>query len=142
MFRVSQEIDFCYGHRLLNYGGKCRYLHGHNARTLIVLEGPTLDERGMLVDFTDIKKSIRRWIDDELDHRMILNRQDPLAQYLLDHGEPLVLIDANPTAENIARLIFDQTARSGFPVVEVSLWETPRASATYCAGDARVASDQ
>ena len=38
MFRVSQNIEFCYGHRLLNYSGKCRHLHGHNGRAVIVLE--------------------------------------------------------------------------------------------------------
>ncbi len=37
MFRLTQEIDFCYGHRLLNYSGKCRHLHGHNGRAVIVL---------------------------------------------------------------------------------------------------------
>ena len=38
MFRVTRQIDFCYGHRLLNYEGKCRYLHGHNGRAVIVIE--------------------------------------------------------------------------------------------------------
>ncbi len=51
MFRVTREIAFCYGHRLLNYDGKCRHLHGHNGRAVITLEGPDLDPRGMLVDF-------------------------------------------------------------------------------------------
>src|SRR4029079_7744848 len=78
MFRVTQQIDFCYGHRLLNYAGKCRYLHGHNGRAGISLEGEQLDHRGMLVDFTDIKRSLRTWIDNELDHRMIMHRDDPL----------------------------------------------------------------
>ena len=40
MFRVTREIFFCYGHRLLNYEGKCRHLHGHNGRAVITLEGP------------------------------------------------------------------------------------------------------
>ena len=66
MFRVSREIDFCYGHRLLNYDGKCKYLHGHNGRAVIVLEGVDLDHRGMLLDFSDIKRVVSRWIDDEL----------------------------------------------------------------------------
>ena len=57
MFRVSREIDFCYGHRLLDYQGKCRHLHGHNGRVLITLEADALDERGMVLDFGDIKGS-------------------------------------------------------------------------------------
>ncbi|WP_437206148.1 6-pyruvoyl trahydropterin synthase family protein [Planctomicrobium sp. SH664] len=131
MFQVIQEIDFCYGHRLLNYAGKCRHLHGHNGRAVIVLEGEHLDERGMLIDFTDIKRGLRTWIDDELDHRMILNANDPAIPLLRDLGEPLHIIDCNPTAENIARLIYQQAQIKGFPVAEVRLWETPRSYATY-----------
>lgn len=131
MFRVTQEIDFCYGHRLLNYDGKCKHLHGHNGRLLIVLEAKQLDARGMLVDFGDIKRDIRTWVDNDLDHRMILNRKDPIIPYLQSINEPMFLIDDNPTAENIAKLVFDYTAQQGFPVREVLLWETPKSYATY-----------
>jgi 6-pyruvoyltetrahydropterin/6-carboxytetrahydropterin synthase len=131
MFRVTREIDFCYGHRLLNYDGKCRHLHGHNGRAVIVLEAPKLDARGMVLDFSDIKQVVSQWIDQTLDHRMILCRDDPAVPVLQKLGEPLHLIDANPTAENIAKLIFEFTAQRGFPVVETHLWETPRCYATY-----------
>jgi 6-pyruvoyltetrahydropterin/6-carboxytetrahydropterin synthase len=131
MFQVTREIDFCYGHRLLNYDGKCKYLHGHNGRAVITLEAPRLDERGMVLDFTDIKRVVAAWIDENLDHRMILHRDDPAVQALKSLQEPLYLIDVNPTAENIARLIYEFTADHGFPVVDVSLWETPRCYATY-----------
>lgn len=131
MFRVTREIDFCYGHRLLDYDGKCRHLHGHNGRAVIVIESPKLDARGMVLDFNDIKRVVSRWIDENLDHRMILRRDDPAAPLLEKLGEPLYLLDVNPTAENIAKLIFDFTAQQGFPVVESRLWETPRCFATY-----------
>ena len=131
MFRVTREIDFCYGHRLLNYDGKCKYLHGHNGRAVIVMESNTLDDRGMVLDFSDIKIVISRWIDENLDHRMILRRDDPAVPLLRQLGEPMYLIDVNPTAENLARLIFDVAREHGFPVVEARLWETPRCHATY-----------
>jgi 6-pyruvoyltetrahydropterin/6-carboxytetrahydropterin synthase len=131
MFRVTREIDFCYGHRLLNYEGKCRYLHGHNGRAVIVIESEQLDSRGMVLDFSDIKRVVSQWIDQKLDHRMILHRQDPAVEMLTQLGEPLFLVDTNPTAENIAKLIFDFAAGAGFPVVEVDLWETPHCFATY-----------
>jgi 6-pyruvoyltetrahydropterin/6-carboxytetrahydropterin synthase len=134
MFRVTREIDFCYGHRLLNYDGKCRYLHGHNGRAVIVLEAPELDTRGMVLDFSEIKQVVSQWIDETLDHRMILCRDDPAVPLLKQLGEPLYLIDTNPTAENIAKLIFEFTAQRGFPVVETHLWETPRCYATYQTG--------
>jgi 6-pyruvoyltetrahydropterin/6-carboxytetrahydropterin synthase len=131
VFRVTREIDFCYGHRLLNYDGKCKYLHGHNGRAIIAIEAEKLDDRGMVLDFSDIKKVVSRWIDTELDHRMLLHRDDPAIDALRKLGEPLQLLDVNPTAENIAKLIFDFTASQGFPVVEVNLWETPNCFATY-----------
>lgn len=131
MYRVSREIDFCYGHRLLNYDGKCRYLHGHNGKAVISIEADKLDHRGMVLDFSDIKQVVSKWIDDNLDHRMILNREDPVVPMLQDMNEPLHLIDTNPTAETIAQLIYDYTASQGFPVVEVLLWETPKCFATY-----------
>lgn len=131
MYRVTREIDFCYGHRLLNYEGKCRHLHGHNGRAVISIEGETLDDRGMVLDFSDIKKTVSNWIDDNLDHRMLLNKNDPVVPILQEMGEPLYLLDENPTAENIARLIFKQSKLLDVPIVEVRLWETPRCFATY-----------
>jgi 6-pyruvoyltetrahydropterin/6-carboxytetrahydropterin synthase len=131
MFEVTREIDFCYGHRLLNYDGKCKHLHGHNGRALITLKSETLDERGMVLDFGEIKAVVSRWIDENLDHRMILCRHDPAVKVLQEMGEPLFLIDENPTAENIAKLIYDFTAASKFPVVNARLWETPHCYATY-----------
>lgn len=132
MFRITREIHFCYGHRLLDYEGKCRHLHGHNGKAIITLESEELDPRGMVLDFSDIKQIISRWIDEELDHKMLLRRDDPLVEVLRREGEPIFCMDANPTAENIARLIFDHTFEKGFPVVEVCLWETPRCCAAYC----------
>ncbi len=131
MFRVTQQIEFCYGHRLLNYAGKCRHLHGHNGRAVICLEAEELDDRGMLVDFTDVKKLLRTWIDEELDHRMIMHKDDPFLPILQARHEPVYVIPTNPTAENIARLIYTKAREMGFPVVEVTLWETANSSATY-----------
>src|SRR5215470_16846468 len=95
MFRVTREIEFCYGHRLLNYEGKCRHLHGHNGLAVIAIEGSKLDERGMLVDFGDIKSAVSTWIDDHLDHRMLLRRDDPVVPILEKMGEPMYLLDEN-----------------------------------------------
>ena len=131
MFSVTREISFCYGHRLLNYNGKCKNLHGHNGKAVITLEAASLDALGMVMDFSHIKRVVSTWINDTLDHKMILNKDDPLLEYLRQQGEPVVVIDANPTAENIARLIYDHSAAQGLPVVEVVLWETDDSYATY-----------
>jgi 6-pyruvoyltetrahydropterin/6-carboxytetrahydropterin synthase len=135
MYRVTREIEFCYGHRLLNYEGKCRHLHGHNGRAVVTLEGPRLDGRGMLVDFSEIKQTIQRWIDEQLDHNMLLCREDPLLPVLRERGERVFVMEMNPTAENIARLIYDHGRGAGLPIVEVVLWETPNCCAAYSGDD-------
>ncbi|MCX7700826.1 MAG: 6-carboxytetrahydropterin synthase, partial [Gemmataceae bacterium] len=73
MFRITREIHFCYGHRLLDYQGKCRHLHGHNGKAVIVLQTERLDRLGMVVDFGEVKRVIGGWIDATLDHKMILH---------------------------------------------------------------------
>ncbi len=131
MFSVTREITFCYGHRLLSYDGKCRHLHGHNGRAVITLSAPHLDELGMVMDFSLLKRVVGGWIDEKLDHKMLLHRDDPVLPLLRAQGEPVHVVDVNPTAENIARLIFDYAKSQGFPVVEVKLWETESCFATY-----------
>jgi 6-pyruvoyltetrahydropterin/6-carboxytetrahydropterin synthase len=131
MFRVTREIRFCYGHRLLNYNGKCRHLHGHNGKAVVTLEAPQLDRLGMVVDFTHIKSLLQTWIDETLDHKMILHRDDPVLPELRRQNEPVVVVDVNPTAENIAKLIYDQAVALGLPVIEVTLWESDHSYATY-----------
>lgn len=129
--RVTKEIHFCYGHRLLNYNGKCKNLHGHNGKAVITLETTSLDELGMVVDFSEVKRILGKWIDDNLDHRMLLHEDDPLLPELRRLQEPVVTLDVNPTAENIARIIFQEGVNQGLPIVEVTLWETENSFATY-----------
>ena len=131
MYSVTRLIHFCYGHRLLDYRGKCRYLHGHNGKVEIELSSERLDRRGMVRDFEEIKQTIQTWIDRELDHTMLLNRKDPVIPVLQKMGERLYLMDENPTAEAIARLIFDYAEARGLPVTEVRMWETDRSVASY-----------
>lgn len=130
-FQISKEISFCYGHRLLNYSGKCRHLHGHNGRVELILDGVELDDRGMLVDFGDVKAPMKEWIDQNLDHRMLLNSNDPIISYLESTGEPLYLMDANPTAENIAKQIYLVAKSMKLPITQVRFWETDTSTASY-----------
>jgi 6-pyruvoyltetrahydropterin/6-carboxytetrahydropterin synthase len=131
MYRVTIEIDFCYGHRLLEYQGRCAHPHGHNGRVQIDVCAEALDRRGMVVDFGEIKSAVRKWMEAHLDHRMILRKDDPLVGSLEGLGEPFFPMEVNPTAEGLAKLIFDGTTALGFPVAEVRFWETPASCATY-----------
>ena len=138
MYRVTREIHFCYGHRLLNYDGKCRHLHEHNGRAQITIAAMNLDELGMVLDFSRIKQVVSSWIDETLDHKMILHKDDPALPFMRQQGEPVFVMDKNPTAENIARLIYDYTAAQGFPVLEVQLWETENCFASYTGSSAGI----
>ena len=131
MYSVTKRIAFCYGHRLLDYGGICKHPHGHNASAEIEVRTESLDTRNMVCDFSDIKRVVKGWIDRELDHKMILRRDDPLVAPLVALGEPVHLVDSNPTVELIARLIFTHAKDQGFHVVKVRVWETPTSFATY-----------
>jgi 6-pyruvoyltetrahydropterin/6-carboxytetrahydropterin synthase len=131
MYRVTKRIDFCYGHRLLDYDGVCKHPHGHNAVAEIEVRTDALDERNMVADFGDIKRLVKGWIDRELDHKMILRHDDPLVAPLQALGEPIYLLESNPTVERIAKLIFDEGVRLGLNIVGVTVWETPTSFATY-----------
>jgi 6-pyruvoyltetrahydropterin/6-carboxytetrahydropterin synthase len=121
MFEVTIEESFAAGHALRNYRGKCENVHGHNYRCQLTLEGEQLDSIGLLVDFVELKKVVHAVLD-RLDHQW-LNDFPPF--------------DAlNPSAENIAKYIFDEVSeglktRAEVRVGLVRLWETDTASATY-----------
>ena len=131
MYEIVKSVSFCYGHRLLNYVGPCEHLHGHNAKADIMLASQTLDERGMVVDFGDIKSSIKKWIDETLDHTMLLSVGDPLIPVFEENKEKFYLMDNNPTAENIAKLIYEYAEQQDFPVTSVTLWESDTSFARY-----------
>ncbi len=131
MFKVAKMIYFNYGHRLLGGHDKCSHLHGHSARVEIEMSRAKLDRQGMVVDFYDIKRTIGDWIDRSLDHKMILWSKDPLAKLLKKAGEPVVLVNENPTAEMLARWIFTEARRVKLPVSKVTLWENQDSCAVY-----------
>ncbi|HEV2646061.1 MAG TPA: 6-carboxytetrahydropterin synthase QueD [Acidobacteriaceae bacterium] len=96
MFEVTVEAGFSSGHYLRNYKGKCENPHGHNYRVLVTLAGAELDQAGLLLDFK-VLKTLLRPVVDYLDHQMI-NDLEPFTE-------------VNPSAENLARYFYDETAR-------------------------------
>ena len=98
------------------------------------LAAEALDGRGMVCDFNDVRDLVKGFIDREIDHRMLLREDDPLAAALASVGEGAYLMKENPTAENIAKLIFREAKARGLPVTAVRLWETPASSAEYREG--------
>ena len=123
MFEVTVEAGFSSGHYLRNYRGKCENPHGHNYRVFVTLVGSQLDDAGLLLDFKLLKQVMRPAVD-YLDHQMI-NDLKPFDEI-------------NPSAENLARYFFEQTAQqltemtSGrVRVKDCTLFETDTSSAKY-----------
>lgn len=131
MYSVSKTFTFCYGHRLVGDPGKCARIHGHSANVTITLESEDLDEAGMVCHFNVLKERVGGWIEETLDHRMILCKDDAFAKVLRTASEEYVEVDFNPTAENLARFIFERSVEQGLPVKEVELWESPTSKAIY-----------
>src|SRR5437660_11985963 len=85
----------------------------------------------MVVDFSHLKRVVGGWINETIDHTMLLHRDDPVLPLLRERGERVYVLDVNPTAENIAKLIYDYAVSQGFPVAEVRLCETESCFATH-----------
>ena len=131
MYRICKEIHFCYGHRLLKYQGPCMHPHGHNAKAEVYLRGDKLNDGDLLFDFGEVKTVIKGWIDEAIDHKMLLNRADPLVHPLKEMKEPVVLFDGDPTVESIAKMIYEFAESKRMPVDEVRVWETESAWASF-----------
>ena len=131
MHKITCDIDFCYGHRLIRYEGKCARLHGHNARVQIELSSAKLNAQGMVMDFHDVRETIGKWIKETIDHRLLLAEEDTLVPVLAKVNEPFVTMKENPTAEAIAKWIYEEARKRRLPVSKVTLWETPDNSAVY-----------
>jgi 6-pyruvoyltetrahydropterin/6-carboxytetrahydropterin synthase len=131
---VTKVIHFCYGHRLWGHRGKCRHLHGHNGVLEVTLRRKRLDRLGMVMDFERIKAAVADWVKVSLDHKMLLSSRDPLVRVLRGQGEPVVTFTGNPTAENIARLVYSRARSRKLPVLSVRLWESRDSCALYPGG--------
>lgn len=129
MFTVTKTFPFCYGHRLIGDEGKCRHLHGHTGKAAFTLGSDKLDERGMVFHFDRLKETIGLWILENLDHTLLLKRDDPMAEILRSNGERFCEMDLNPTAENIAAMLFDRALEFKLPVVRVEVWESDTSKA-------------
>lgn len=133
MHKITKSVSFCYGHRLLGHPGKCKNLHGHNAIAEITLAAETLNSQKMVADFSDLGKALKNWLDVNFDHKVILCSRDPLLSALKAQGQECFETPENPTAEIMAELVFKEIQKLGFPVCQVSIWETETSAATYSA---------
>lgn len=124
--KVSKEFRFESAHRLSNYEGKCKRIHGHNYRGIVTAYSAELDDKGMVIDFGEIKDAVKKIIVEVFDHKLILQEGDELNQKIaevLPAGD-VVWVSYNPTAENMA-YYFLESLRGAIPqIVQVEIYET------------------
>ena len=110
MYKLSYKTHFDAAHKLeLDYSSPCQRLHGHRWNVVVEIVSKNLDRNGMIIDFKKIKNLV-----NELDHR-----------YLNE------VLDFNPTAENIAKYLYNKIADEVLGKVKVTVYESPDASITY-----------
>ena len=141
---ITRRIEFDAGHRVYGHESKCAHVHGHRYQVLITCRpANNLDKLGRVVDFGVIKEKVGKFIDDSLDHGMLLFRDDPLRevwvsefdQYSAVDAQKYYIMDDNPTAENIAKLIYLKACELlkdyGIKMVKVTVFETPNCQSSY-----------
>lgn len=114
MYTIRIRHNFETAHRLSEPGSpvKCMSIHGHSWWVTAIIEGPALGADGLLVEFGAFKSAWRRWLDDTLDHHLVLRQDDPMAPAIrgVDPNARLLLLPCNPTTEELAAWIWSRTA--------------------------------
>lgn len=131
MYIITKEVYFCYGHRLMHHAGKCRNLHGHSVKASVSVEQDQLDQQSMVCDFSELKECVEAYIEQYLDHNLLLHKDDPIIPMLTANQERFLALDNHPTAEVLSQMIYQHVKQSGFQVNQVVLWETASAHACY-----------
>ncbi|HLV47411.1 MAG TPA: 6-carboxytetrahydropterin synthase [Flavobacterium sp.] len=120
--RITKQFNFETGHALYGYDGKCRNVHGHSYKLSVTVIGkPITDSNhvkyGMVIDFSDLKKIVQEEIVSNFDHATVFNKNTPhieLAKELEDRGHHVILVDYQPTSENMV-IDFAQRIKNRLP---------------------------
>ncbi len=123
MYKINVEDKFASAHQLVGYEGPCENMHGHTWKVRVSLAGKDLDKLGMLFDFKKAKTFLKD-ILSEFDHKNL--------------NEIKYFYKENPTAENIARTIYELyngkikgIGEAGISLSKVTVWESETTCATY-----------
>ncbi|MEW6314699.1 MAG: 6-carboxytetrahydropterin synthase QueD [Pseudomonadota bacterium] len=148
--RITRRLEFDAGHRIPNHHSQCRHLHGHRYAIEITLAGDVIategaSEQGMVMDFSEVKKIAKQTLVDAWDHAFLVYAKDGAVVNFLSglDGHKTVLLDAPPTAENLALTAFrildrayQDTYGNHLRLERVRIYETPN-----CWADAGVIHD-
>ena len=137
MYTIQKEFRFEAGHRLSLAQSKCRNIHGHNYKFTVAIAKDTLID-DMVIDFSILKKIISNWVNKNIDHALILNKEDrSIIQFMEDLGFAIYILSSDPTAENMSKELFEmlnaelQNNGETCKIISLTLWETDSSCATY-----------
>lgn len=137
MYYLTSEASFDAAHFLKDYQGKCRNIHGHRWRIVATVQGASLKpqgtQRGMLMDFGDLKSDLKA-IADRYDHSLILeigSLKEATLKALQDEKFHLEPVPFRTTAENFAKHFYTLLTEKGYCVRDVAVYETPTNCAIY-----------
>ncbi|MBN2432779.1 MAG: 7-cyano-7-deazaguanine synthase QueC [Acidobacteria bacterium] len=124
MWELTIESEFSAAHQLRNYCGRCEKMHGHNWRVSVAVQADALDHRGMALDFKDLRSMVSEALE-ELDHTVL--------------NEVSVFQEVNPSAENLARYIYEELQNRLHATLcrihQVTVHESPGCTAGYRQAD-------
>lgn len=142
MYTIAKEIEFDAGHRVPLHESKCKNPHGHRYKVEAEVAGELIEEgpeTGMVRDFSIIKELLTKRVHDVYDHGFMVYKDDHemdlFVNMCLTYNWKCIITDFIPTAECLAKAIFDDL-KSHLPgLFQVNVYETPTSLATYAPDD-------
>lgn len=131
MYGITKEMTFEAAHRLLDYDGLCKYLHGHSYKVQISVCSEALDRNGFVIDFGELKMVANELLSN-WDHATILQKGDPLIPVLQSLGQRVVVLNGPASAEFMAATISSYLTSKGINVSQVVVYETANNCASVC----------
>ena len=144
--RITKQFNFETGHALYGYDGRCKNVHGHSYKLSVTVIGKPITDVsnvkfGMVIDFSDLKKIVKEEIVDVFDHATVFNQNTPhveLAKELKDRGHHVILVNYQPTSENMV-IDFSTKIKKRLPenieLFSLKLQETDTSFAEWYASD-------
>ncbi|MBQ2482968.1 MAG: 6-carboxytetrahydropterin synthase [Bacteroidales bacterium] len=145
IIRITREFSFEGAHALGGYDGKCCHIHGHSYRMAVTVSGNPIEDdnspkKGMVLDFTDLKKIVNENIIDKFDHALVMKEGALLAEDIGRVYGNVVIVDFQPTSEMLV-IHFADIVKSllpeGIQLHSIKLWETEKSCAEWYAEDNR-----
>ncbi len=135
MYKIAKEFQFDACHMLDGHNGKCHNLHGHTYRLIIEISANLIEQGSsadMVMDFADIKQTVKQHVIDKLDHAFLYNQhnnnESQIADLLQKMQRKTFAFSCRTTAEGMSKFIFN-VLKQYLPISSVTLWETPT---SYC----------